>query len=100
MFALTYQRKHSTRESGKESDDPDITMYGTTSLLSFSELVGNVPIDAVVKVQYKYPGKRETLQRKASHVVVVWAGRISVVHVPDEADEVRVALIAVMYLPR
>lgn len=38
-------------ESVKESDDPDITMYGTTSLASFSELVRNVPIDAIVNVQ-------------------------------------------------
>lgn len=35
------------------SNDPDITMYGTTSLASFAELVREVPIDAVVQV-HKY----------------------------------------------
>lgn len=57
-------------ESVKESDNTDITMYGTTSLASFSELIRNVPIDAIVKVQYKYPTKNG----KVSHIVVVGPG--------------------------
>ena len=40
-------------------------MFGTTSLLSFSGLVENVPIDAVVKVMYKYK------ESNASHLVVI-----------------------------
>ena len=47
------------------ADSTDTTMFGTTSLLSFSGLVENVPIDAVVKVVYKYK------ESKASHIVVV-----------------------------
>ena len=43
----------------------DTTMFGTTSLLSFSGLVENVPIDAVVKVMYKYK------ESNASHIVVI-----------------------------
>ena len=43
----------------------DTTMFGTTSLLSFSGLVENVPIDAVVKVMYKYK------ESSASHTVVI-----------------------------
>ena len=35
------------------ADLTDTTMFGTTSLLSFSGLVENVPIDAVVKVMYR-----------------------------------------------
>ena len=35
------------------ADLTDTTMFGTTSLLSFSGLVENVPIGAVVKVVYK-----------------------------------------------
>ena len=60
-------------ESVKESDDPDITMYGTTSLASFAELVRNATIDTIVQVQYKYPTttRRETQPRKVSHIVVV-----------------------------
>lgn len=58
-------------ESVKESDDPDITMYGTTSLASFSELVRYVPIDAIVKVQYKYPSTTRRENRKVGHIVVV-----------------------------
>ena len=34
------------------ADLTDTTMFGTTSSLSFSGLVENVPIDAVVKVMY------------------------------------------------
>ena len=47
------------------ADLTDTTMFGTTSLLSFSGLVENVPIDAVVKVMYKYKGSN------ASHIVVI-----------------------------
>ena len=47
------------------TDLTDTTMFGTTSLLSFSGLVENVPIDAVVKVVYKYK------EPKTSHIVVI-----------------------------
>ena len=47
------------------ADLTDTTMFGTTSLLSFSGLVENMPIDAVIKVMYKY---RES---NASHIVVI-----------------------------
>ena len=47
------------------ADLTDTTMFGTTSLLSFSGLVENVLIDKVVKVVYKYK------ESKASHIVVV-----------------------------
>ena len=47
------------------ADLTDTTMFGTTSLLSFSGLVENVPIDAVVKVLYKYK------EASASHIVVI-----------------------------
>ena len=43
----------------------DPTMFGTTLLLSLSGLVENVPIDAVVKVMYKYK------ESNASHLVVI-----------------------------
>ena len=43
----------------------DPIMFGTTLLLSFSELVENVPIDAVVKVMYKYK------ESNASHLDVI-----------------------------
>ena len=47
------------------ADSTDTTMFGTTSLLSFSGLVENVPIDAMVEVVYKYK------ESKASHIVVI-----------------------------
>ena len=47
------------------ADLTDTTMFETTSLLSFSGLVENVPIDAVVKVMYKYK------ESNASHLVVI-----------------------------
>ena len=47
------------------ADSTDTTILGTTSLLSFSGLVENVPIDAVVKVVFKYK------ESKASQIVVV-----------------------------
>ena len=47
------------------ADSTDSTMFGTASLLSFYGLVENVPIDAVVKVVYKYK------ESKASHIVFV-----------------------------
>ncbi|CAB1099118.1 unnamed protein product [Ectocarpus sp. CCAP 1310/34] len=56
-------------EAFEGSHDPDITMYGTTSLPSFAELVRNVGIEAVVQVQYKYP--RTARRGKVSHIVVV-----------------------------
>lgn len=56
-------------EAFEGSHDPDITMYGTTSLPSFAELVRNVRIEAVVQVQYKYP--RTARRGKVSHIVVV-----------------------------
>lgn len=85
--ATTLMRWHSGRGGGGEgycadvpaeafqgSHDPDITMYGTTSLTSFSELVQKVPIDAVVQVQYKYP--RTARKGKVSHIVVVGPGGV------------------------
>ena len=47
------------------ADLTDTTMFGTTSLLSFSGLVENVPIDAVVKVTYKYE------EPNTSHIAVI-----------------------------
>ena len=47
------------------ADSTDTTMFSTTSLLSFSGLVEHVPVDAVVKVLYKYK------ESKASHIVVI-----------------------------
>ena len=47
------------------ADLTDTTMFGTTSLLSFSGLVENVPIDAMVKVMCKYK------ESNASHIVVI-----------------------------
>ena len=47
------------------ADLTDTTIFGTTSLLSFSGLVENVPIDAVVKVMSKYK------ESNASHIVVI-----------------------------
>ncbi|CAM9630899.1 unnamed protein product [Ascophyllum nodosum] len=47
------------------ADLTDPTMFETTLLLSFSGLVENVQIDAVVKVMYKYK------ESNASHLVVI-----------------------------
>ena len=47
------------------ADLTDTTMLGTTSLLSFSGLVENVPTDAVVKVIYEYK------EWNASYIVVI-----------------------------
>lgn len=55
-------------EGFEGTDDPDITMYGTTLLMYFAELVRQVPIDTIMKVQHKYPGIRHG---KVSHIVVV-----------------------------
>ena len=52
------------------ADLTDPTMFGTTLLLSFSGLVENVPIDAVVKVMYKYK------ESNASHLVVIGPNRL------------------------
>ena len=38
------------------ADSTETTMFGTTSLLSFSGLVENVPIDAVVKSRVQVQG--------------------------------------------
>ena len=46
------------------ADSTGTTMFGTTSLLSFSGLVEHMPIDAVVKVVYKYK------ESKANHVLL------------------------------
>ena len=46
-------------------DLTDPTMFGTTPMISFSGLVENVPIDAVVKVMYKYK------ESNASHIVII-----------------------------
>ena len=43
----------------------DKTMFGTTWLLSFPELVEDVPIDAVVEAMYTYK------ESNASHIVVI-----------------------------
>ena len=48
------------------ADLTDTTMFGTTSLVSFFGFIENVPIDAVVKVMYKYKESS-----KASHIVVI-----------------------------
>ena len=48
-----------------EADSTDTTMLGTASLLSFSGLLQNMPVDAIVKVVYKY------MKSKASHSVVI-----------------------------
>ena len=47
------------------ADLTDTTMFGTTSLLSLSGLVENLPIDAVVKGMYKYK------ESNASRIVVI-----------------------------
>ena len=47
------------------ADLTDTTMFETTSMLSFSGIVENVAIDAVVKVMYKYK------KSNASHLVVI-----------------------------
>ncbi|CAN0327056.1 unnamed protein product [Ascophyllum nodosum] len=48
-----------------KDDARDTTMFGTTSMLSFSELVGKVSLDRVVKVVYKYK------EQKVGHIAVV-----------------------------
>ena len=48
-----------------KDDARDTTMFGTTSMLSFSELVGKVSLDRVVKVIYKYK------EQKVGHIAVV-----------------------------
>ena len=52
-------------EEAVAADLTDTTMFGTISLLSFSGLVKNVPIDAVIKVMYKYK------EWNASHLRVI-----------------------------
>ena len=47
------------------ADLTDTTMFGTTLLLSFSGLVENVSIDAVVKGMYRYK------ESNNSHIVVI-----------------------------
>eukprot|EP00904_Undaria_pinnatifida_P001742 jgi/Undpi1/11569/HiC_scaffold_30.g13866.m1 len=52
-------------EAFRGSKAPDISMWGTTSLGSFVEVVRNVKIDCVVHVVYKYT------DRPVGHIVVV-----------------------------
>ena len=47
------------------ADSTDTTVFGTSSLHSFFELVEHVSIEAVVEVVYKYK------EFKASHIVVI-----------------------------
>ena len=54
-----------TTRSQSEKSDPDISMWGATSLGSFVEVVSNVKIDCVVRVVYKYT------DRPVGHIVVV-----------------------------
>ena len=51
------------------ADFTDTTMFGTTSLLSFSGLVENVPIDAVVKVMYKYKESNASILLSSDSIV-------------------------------
>ena len=51
------------------ADLTDTTMFGTTSLLSFSGLVENVPIDAVVKVMYKYKESNASILLSSDPIV-------------------------------
>lgn len=53
------------KEFEGNANDRDTTMFGTTSLMSFFELVQNVEINAVVKVVYRYKESRP------GHIVVV-----------------------------
>lgn len=50
----------------EEGGAPDTTMFGTTSLHSFAQLVDKVDIDCVVKVLYKHKP-----DRKVGHLVVI-----------------------------
>ena len=52
-----------------EGGEPDITMFGTTSLASFHRLVAGVEIDSIVKVLYKHKP-----DRKVGHLVVIGPG--------------------------
>ena len=54
------------------ADSIDTTMFGTTSLLSFSELIEHVPIDAVIKVVYKYK------ESKANHFIILLSSGLMV----------------------
>ena len=47
------------------ADSTETTMFGTTSLLSFSDLLEPTPIDAVVKVMHKYK------ESKTSHIIII-----------------------------
>ena len=49
--------------------EPDITMFGTTSLASFHRFVAGVEIDSIVKVLYKHKPDREV-----GHLVVIGPG--------------------------
>lgn len=42
----------------EEGGSPDTTMFGTTSLHSFAQLVQNVDIDCIVQVLYKHKSDR------------------------------------------
>ena len=54
------------REVLEEGEAPDTTMFGTTSLHSFAQLVQHVDIDCIVKVLYKHKP-----DRKVGHLVVL-----------------------------
>lgn len=60
------------------TDPPDTSMYGTASLLSFSQLVRGVPLDGIVRVTYKYSKKKKqnNKTKKVSHIVVVGPGGV------------------------
>eukprot|EP00904_Undaria_pinnatifida_P011900 jgi/Undpi1/7840/HiC_scaffold_23.g10312.m1 len=53
----------------QERGEPDITMFGTTSLVSFYRLVAGVEVDSIVKVLYKHKA-----DRKVGHLVVIGPG--------------------------
>ena len=57
----------------QERGEPDITMFGTTSLASFYRLVAGVEVDSIVKVLYKHKA-----DRKVGHLVVIGPGGFQV----------------------
>ena len=57
----------------QERGEPDITMFGTTSLASFYRLVAGVEVDSIVKVLYKH-----IADRKVGHLVVIGPGGFQV----------------------
>ena len=57
----------------QERGEPDITMFGTTSLASFYCLVAGVEVDSIVKVLYKHKA-----DRNVGHLVVIGPGGFQV----------------------